>query len=82
MRNEPHQQRETCEDVLEQGADVDSMAPPFLADAQIIEKAFHGREDETNTCIACNQACLDHTFKMMPCRCLREPSRATRRLCS
>jgi len=64
---------ETCEEVLEQGADVVSMARPFLADAQIIEKAFEGREDETNTCIACNQACLDHTFKMMPVSCLVNP---------
>mmetsp|Transcript_10159 Transcript_10159/g.29831 ORF Transcript_10159/g.29831 Transcript_10159/m.29831 type:complete len:741 (+) Transcript_10159:172-2394(+) len=64
---------ETCEDVLEQGADVVSMARPFLADSSIIEKAFHGREDEINTCIACNQACLDHTFKMMPVSCLVNP---------
>jgi 2,4-dienoyl-CoA reductase (NADPH2) len=64
---------QTCEDILEKGADVVSMARPFLADSQIIEKAFHGREDETNTCIACNQACLDHTFRLMPVSCLVNP---------
>ena len=64
---------ETCEDILEQGADVVSMARPFLADSSIIEKAWDGREAETNTCIACNQACLDHTFRMMPVSCLVKP---------
>jgi 2,4-dienoyl-CoA reductase (NADPH2) len=38
------------------------MARPFLADAQFVRKAREGRADEINTCIACNQACLDHTF--------------------
>ena len=43
-------------------ADLVSMARPMLADPQIVLKALQGREDEINTCIACNQACLDHTF--------------------
>jgi 2,4-dienoyl-CoA reductase (NADPH2) len=38
------------------------MARPMLADSQFMNKAAEGREDEINTCIACNQACLDHTF--------------------
>ena len=64
---------QTCEDVLARGADLVSMARPFLADSYIMEKAWAGRENETNTCIACNQACLDHTFKMMPVSCLVNP---------
>lgn len=52
-----------AESVLARGdADVVSMARPMLADAQWVQKAFEGREDEINTCIACNQACLDHSF--------------------
>ncbi len=52
-----------AEEVLARGdADLVSMARPMLADPQIVLKALHGREDEINTCIACNQACLDHTF--------------------
>jgi len=52
-----------AESVLQRGdADLVSMARPMLADAEIVIKAFEGREDEINTCIACNQACLDHTF--------------------
>jgi 2,4-dienoyl-CoA reductase (NADPH2) len=39
-----------------------SMARPFLADADFVNKAAAGRADDINTCIACNQACLDHTF--------------------
>ncbi|KAJ8604529.1 hypothetical protein CTAYLR_000961 [Chrysophaeum taylorii] len=62
-----------AETVLEDGADLVSMARPFLADADIVRKAFEGREDETNTCIACNQACLDHTFKLLPVSCLVNP---------
>ena len=44
-------------------ADMVSMARPFLADADFVTKAAAGRADEINTCIACNQACLDHIFK-------------------
>jgi 2,4-dienoyl-CoA reductase (NADPH2) len=40
-----------------------SMARPFLADPEFVRKAAAGRGDEINTCIACNQACLDHTFE-------------------
>ncbi|MEZ5726749.1 MAG: NADPH-dependent 2,4-dienoyl-CoA reductase [Burkholderiaceae bacterium] len=54
---------QVAEDVLGAGhADIVSMARPMLADAELVNKALAGREDEINTCIACNQACLDHTF--------------------
>ncbi|KAJ1455248.1 hypothetical protein M885DRAFT_520550 [Pelagophyceae sp. CCMP2097] len=65
---------QTAEDVLrDTGCDLVSMARPFLADARIVAKAFQGQEDETNTCIACNQACLDHTFELKPVSCLVNP---------
>ncbi len=52
-----------AEAVLARGdADLVSMARPMLADPDLVIKAAQGREDEINTCIACNQACLDHTF--------------------
>ncbi len=52
-----------AEEVLARGdADIVSMARPMLADSQLVKKAAEGREDEINTCIGCNQACLDHTF--------------------
>ena len=52
-----------AEAVLARGdADLISMARPMLADPDLVRKAEQGREDEINTCIACNQACLDHTF--------------------
>jgi len=52
-----------AEAVLARGdADLVSMARPMLADPALVIKAAQGREDEINTCIACNQACLDHTF--------------------
>jgi 2,4-dienoyl-CoA reductase (NADPH2) len=54
---------EVAEAVLARGdADLVSMARPMLADADLVRKAAEGREDEINTCIACNQACLDHAF--------------------
>jgi 2,4-dienoyl-CoA reductase (NADPH2) len=54
---------EVAEAVLARGdADLVSMARPMLADAELVLKAAEGREDEINTCIACNQACLDHAF--------------------
>ena len=54
---------DVAEEVLARGdADLVSMARPMLADSQLMKKAAEGREDEINTCIACNQACLDHTF--------------------
>ena len=54
---------QVAEDVLARGdADLVSMARPMLADPDLVNKARAGREDEINTCIGCNQACLDHTF--------------------
>jgi 2,4-dienoyl-CoA reductase (NADPH2) len=50
-----------------------SMARPFLADADFVNKAAAGRADEINTCIACNQACLDHTFRGKRASCLVNP---------
>ena len=55
-------------------ADLVSMARPFLADPMIIQKAAEGRVDEINTCIGCNQACLDFTFKGMRSSCLVNPT--------
>ena len=68
--NMPH----VAEDVLARGdGDIVSMARPMLADAELVKKAFEGREDEINTCIACNQACLDHTFNGKLVSCLVNP---------
>ncbi len=54
---------DVAEAVLARGdADIVSMARPMLADPDLIKKTIEGREDEINTCIGCNQACLDHTF--------------------
>ena len=54
-------------------ADMVSMARPFLADAAFVAKAASGRVDEINTCIGCNQACLDHTFSNKRASCLVNP---------
>jgi 2,4-dienoyl-CoA reductase (NADPH2) len=54
-------------------ADLVSMARPFLADPDFVAKAAAGRADEINTCIACNQACLDHTFANKRATCLVNP---------
>jgi 2,4-dienoyl-CoA reductase (NADPH2) len=54
-------------------ADMVSMARPFLADAEFVVKAATNRTDEINTCIGCNQACLDHTFAQKICSCLVNP---------
>ncbi len=63
-----------AEEVLARGdADMVSMARPFLADPEFVKKAAEGRADEINTCIACNQACLDHTFVMKTTSCLVNP---------
>ncbi|MES2262982.1 MAG: NADPH-dependent 2,4-dienoyl-CoA reductase [Pseudomonadota bacterium] len=63
-----------AEDILLRGdADMVSMARPFLADAQFVLKAAEGRADEINTCIGCNQACLDHTFSNRRASCLVNP---------
>ena len=57
-------------------ADLVSMARPFLADPEFVNKAATGRADEINTCIACNQACLDHTFANKRASCLVNPRAA------
>lgn len=54
-------------------ADMVSMARPFLADPEWVNKAAQGREQEINTCIACNQACLDHVFQNRRATCLVNP---------
>ncbi|MCD8413324.1 NADPH-dependent 2,4-dienoyl-CoA reductase [Tenacibaculum finnmarkense] len=65
---------ETAEKVLSEGhADMISMARPFLADPQWVNKAKQERDDEINTCIACNQACLDHAFQRKVASCLVNP---------
>lgn len=65
---------EVAESVLAAGhADMVSMARPFLADPEFVTKAIENRADEINTCIACNQACLDHTFKRKVASCLVNP---------
>ncbi len=65
---------ETAEQILATGqADMVSMARPFLADPDFVRKAAEGRTDEINTCIACNQACLDHTFQLKRASCLVNP---------
>lgn len=64
----------TAEKVLADGcADMVSMARPFLADPEIVSKSRAGQENEINTCIACNQACLDHVFKQKTASCLVNP---------
>ena len=65
---------EMAEHVLAAGhADMVSMARPMLADAFFVQKAEQGRSDEINTCIGCNQACLDHIFSMKIASCLVNP---------
>ncbi|NHZ42149.1 NADPH-dependent 2,4-dienoyl-CoA reductase [Massilia aquatica] len=61
-------------DIIARGdADMVSMARPFLADPDFVAKAASGRADEINTCIGCNQACLDHTFSNKRASCLVNP---------
>ena len=63
-----------AESVLANGdADMVSMARPLLADPEFVRKAAEGRADEINTCIACNQACLDHVFEQKVASCLVNP---------
>ena len=63
-----------AEKVLKDGhSDLVSMARPFLADPDIVLKAAQGRDDEVNPCIACNQACLDHSFVGKRASCLVNP---------
>ena len=65
---------EIAEEVLSENcADLVSMARPFLADSDFVRKAFENRSNEIVPCIACNQACLDHTFSMKLTSCLVNP---------
>ncbi len=65
---------QVAEELLARGdADLVSMARPFLADPEWVRKAETGRADEINTCIACNQACLDHTFALKKATCMVNP---------
>ncbi|CAH0356190.1 NADPH-dependent 2,4-dienoyl-CoA reductase [Aquabacterium sp. CECT 9606] len=65
---------EVAEQILaDGGADMVSMARPLLADPHFVKKAAQGKADEINTCIACNQACLDHIFKNKLTSCLVNP---------
>ena len=65
---------DVAEKVLADGcADMVSMARPFLADPEFVNKAKAEKEDEINTCIGCNQACLDHIFKQQTASCLVNP---------
>jgi 2,4-dienoyl-CoA reductase (NADPH2) len=68
---------EIAEKILASGqADMVSMARPFLADENFVRKAQQGKSDEINTCIACNQACLDHGFERKRASCLVNPRAA------
>ena len=65
---------ELAEKILSDGhADMISMARPFLADPYFVQKAEEDKADEINTCIACNQACLDHVFKRKIASCMVNP---------
>jgi 2,4-dienoyl-CoA reductase (NADPH2) len=65
---------EVAEKILAQGdADMVSMARPLLADSDWVNKAKAGRSEHINTCIACNQACLDHVFENKRASCMLNP---------
>ncbi len=65
---------QVAENIIASGqADMISMARPFLADPHLVRKSRLGQEQEINTCIACNQACLDHVFKGQRASCLVNP---------
>ena len=65
---------EVAEQLLAEGcADMVSLARPLLADPEFVNKAARNKSLEINTCIACNQACLDHTFKSQLASCLVNP---------
>lgn len=65
---------DVAEKILASGqADMVSMARPFLADSAFVAKAKAGKAEDINTCIACNQACLDHVFKGKRASCLVNP---------
>jgi hypothetical protein len=62
---------DTAEEIIASGkADMVQMARPLLADPYWVNKTATNRVDEINTCIACNQACLDHSFKNQRATCL------------
>ncbi len=66
---------EVAEDILAKGeADMVSMARPLLADPELPKKARMAQPDRINTCIACNQACLDHIFERKEASCLVNPA--------
>ncbi len=68
--NNPQQ----IEAIISEGvADMVSMARPFLADPDFVNKAWHNQANQINTCIACNQACLDHIFVKKRASCLVNP---------
>lgn len=68
---------EVAESILQCGdADMVSMARPFLADPDFVKKAAQGESQRINTCIACNQACLDHIFAGKRATCLVNPQAA------
>lgn len=68
---------EVAESILHRGdADMVSMARPFLADPDFVKKAAQGESQRINTCIACNQACLDHIFAGKRATCLVNPQAA------
>ena len=65
---------EVAEDLLARGAcDMVSLARPLLADPDFVNKAAAGTPERINTCIACNQACLDHSFQLKRASCLVNP---------
>ena len=65
---------QVAEDIISKhGIDMVSMARPLLADPDFVKKASLNKADEINTCIACNQACLDHVFKNQRATCLVNP---------
>ncbi len=65
---------EIAEKILSDGhADMVSMARPLLADPEFVNKAFQNKSNEINTCIGCNQACLDHVFERKTASCLVNP---------
>ncbi len=65
---------EIAEEIIASGqADLVSMARPLLSDPHFVNKAAEDRADEINTCIACNQACLDHTFQNKRASCMINP---------
>ena len=78
-RDQPHQHaRGRRGGARRGGADLVSMARPFLADPDWVRKAAESRADEINTCIACNQACLDHTFAKQARHLPGQPARRAR----